>query len=87
MFHRKVVMVIPNLWFNFGVQVGITIQKLQDIEQKHNKDQEKCFLIILDLWEKNPPLNEVPFTWKSVLKVLKDLDQAKLCDSIAAELN
>ena len=86
MFHLKVVKVIPNLWFDFGVQVDITIQKLQDIEQKQNKDQEKCFLIILDLWEKNPP-PKFPFTWKSVLKILKNLGQAKLYDSIAAALN
>ena len=84
-FHTEVAMKIPSCWFEFGVQVGIRIAKLKDLEQTHNRNQGKCFLFVFDLWEALDP-DEVPFTWNSVIQILRKLEQNKVAKTIAKQL-
>ena len=82
MFHTEVAMEIPGYWFEFGVQVGIKMAKLNEIEQVNNRDHVKCFLFVLNEWEELDPAS-VPFTWKSVIQILLKLKQKK----VAKQLN
>lgn len=82
MFHTEVAKKIPHGWFEFGVQVGIKMAKLNEIEHVNNRDHVKCFLFVLNEWEELDP-DSVPFTWKSVIKILSKLDHKK----VAKQLN
>ena len=82
MFHTEVAKKIPHGWFEFGVQVGIKMAKLNEIEQVNNRDHVKCFLFVLNEWEELDPAS-VPFTWKSVIQILLKLKQKK----VAKQLN
>ena len=85
MFHSEVAMVIPGCWFRFGLQIDINIAKLQDLEQAHNKDQEKCFMFVFSIWKALDPAL-VPFTWKSVIQILQKLEQNNVAKAIANQL-
>lgn len=85
MFHSKVAMVIPGCWFGFGVQVDIDTAKLKDLEQEHNKDQEKCFMFVFSRWKSLNP-TRVPFTWKSVIQILQELKQNNVAEAILNQL-
>ena len=56
-------------WFEIGVQLGFTPDKLNALDKQHRGDSNLIFADIFSTWEKQP--RNMPFTWSTVIDVLK----------------
>ena len=58
-------------WFSLGLQLEITIAKLDLIEKKHPKEPERCKLDVLDFWFANAQDR----SWQALLKALEAMEK------------
>ena len=77
-FYKLVISEIPASWHKFGVMLNIKLPILTKVEQEH-KICEKCFLEVYSIWESETPC---PFTWNSVIEVLKDMKEKRLVKEV-----
>ena len=85
MFFIMVVKKIPDKWLVFGIMVlsDIPTGQLKAIERECNNKQEKCFIEIYNLC-----ISQLPqFTWKTVLRALKDIGENTLCRDLIGHLD
>lgn len=81
-FLNKVISKIPTEWRRFGFALEIDTEYLDDIENSC-KDTRTCFEKVFGNWKKDP---KRPFTWETVLDVLKELKQPIVRESIKKDL-
>ena len=67
-------------WKRIGIQLDITQTKLNSIEMENPHSISDRFLAMLSCWHDNAT---PPFTWKTIIDVLRDVDNKRL----AAELS
>ena len=71
---------IDSKWKRIGIQLNIPYNKLTSIEQENHGRISDCFTAMLNYWHDN---TEPPFTWKTIINVLREVDNKRL----AAELS
>ena len=67
---------IPARWHTFGVNLDIDIAILNGFNKTNS---EECFTDVYKTWKAN---TKRPFTWRTVLTVLKDMDEKSLMHEI-----
>ena len=78
--------VINNLsdrWFLFGANLEIDVGKLNAVEIENEKKTKECFLKVFKIWKDQ---SIPPFTWKTVVDVLKSMDLQSLSQHIEDNL-
>ena len=84
MFLRMVVNRIPHKWWKFAMAISdIPNGQIQAIELKCNNEPEKCFIDIY--FYCTSQLRQ--FTWKTVLRALKDIDENRLYRDLFDQLD
>lgn len=67
---------IPS-WFNFGVDLGISVPRLKEF--KDDKGVDQCFIEMLRKWLTTTP------TWNDLVEALKRLGNSRLANQIENE--
>ena len=67
---------IPGRWHTFGVNLNIDVTILDGFNKTNS---EECFTEVYKTWKANA---KRPFTWRTVLTVLKDMDEISLMHEI-----
>ena len=67
---------IPARWHTFGIMLDIEPAILDGINKPNH---EGCFIEVYKTWKANA---KRPFTWRTILTVLKDIDEIKLLTDI-----
>ena len=82
-FYVMVIKEIPAKWEIFGFLVNISHETLQEINHDNSNQAKKCFLAVYSTW-KNGQTQK--FTWRTVLNVLKHMEQIRLKEEIERKL-
>ena len=82
---QLVVAKIPDQWFPVGIGLGLSVSKLQALQQEYPHDVQKCFLHVVEKWRRR---SDPPFTWNTLLNVLRSdaLKEIALADTIEETL-
>ena len=75
-FFTMVIKRIPAKWHTFGVNLDIDLAILDGFNKPNH---EGCFMEVYKTWKSNA---KRPFTWRTVLTVLKDMDEKSLMHEI-----
>ena len=54
-------------WFSLGVQLGVGLEKLREIEKDHRQDAQRCKTEVLDWWLQNAP----EISWNKLAQALE----------------
>ena len=75
---------IPDKWFLFGANLEIDANVLDAVEIENEKKTKEFFFKVFKIWKDQgiPP----PFTWKTVVDVLKSMDLQSLSQHIEDNL-
>ena len=61
---------VAHKWFPIGVGLGMSGEQLEEIRENSNDIPDHCLGNLFYEWEQNPH-EDKPFTWGSLLKVLR----------------
>lgn len=75
---------IPTKWRPVGMQLGVSISKLDQIEQDHPYDSNRRFSEVFRHWERQPS-NVTPYEWSSVIEALNShqVSENKLASDVS----
>lgn len=59
---------LPTQWQAVGIQLGLSIPKIKDIERSNHNDSIRCFSAVFWEWENQ---RTAPYTWETMLKALR----------------
>ena len=59
---------LPTKWKMVGVQLGLSLAKLDEIEASNFGNCKCCFSSVFSEWEK---LNTTPYSWSTIIDVLQ----------------
>lgn len=59
---------LPTKWRLVGVQLGLSLGSLDEIEKNHSDDCKRCFSAVFSEWEHQ---NTSPYCWGTVVHVLQ----------------
>ena len=60
--------VLPTKWHVIGIQLGLNVTKINEIESYHFNDCTRCFTSIFSEWESQ---NTSPYNWATIVEVLR----------------
>ena len=73
---------IENLWFIFGIRLGVRKSKLDEIYSNHGSGPAasgRCFIETISYWENN----HENVTWSSIVDALYSMERKQLAKSVA----
>jgi len=77
-----VIVKVAKKWHSLGIQLGLPPELLNNIEQNHSKDTQRCCEEIFKEWVVRPELEP---SWSSLIEALES--DAVSQKSVACELN
>lgn len=71
-------------WRIVGVQLGLSVAKLDEIEVAYVNDCKRCFSAVFSEWENTASL---PYTWSTIIEVLKtpSVEENRLAERLKAQ--
>ena len=55
-------------WFNFGLELGLEVYELKEIERDNPHSTDRCFINCLEMWLRG---SHQPPTWSAVVEALR----------------
>ena len=74
---------LSDRWFLFGANLEIDVGKLNAVEIENEKKTKEFFFKVFKIWKDQ---GIPPFTWKTVVDVLKSMDLQSLSQHIEDNL-
>lgn len=65
---NRVAAALPTKWRIIGIQLGLSVAKLDEIESYYPQDCKRCYSSMFSHWES---LGPTPFSWTTVMDALK----------------
>lgn len=66
---NKVAPKTPDKWKMIGLQLGVSVNRLNAIEYQRQADTNSIFMEVFTAWEKQP--GDKPCTWSTMIDVLR----------------
>ena len=63
---------VGHKWFPIGIGLGMSGEQLEEIRENSNDIPDRCLGNLFCKWEQNPHKDK-PFTWGTILKVLRSV--------------
>ena len=60
-------------WLNFGLKVGLEIERLEAWERQYHGDASRCWLEVMRRWLNAGGTRDYPTTWEGLCKLLTDV--------------
>ena len=82
---RQVIAKIPHQWHPVGIGLCVPWAELEALKEEYPHDVKKCFLHVVEKWRRR---SDPPFTWNTLLEVLRSnaLQEIALADMIEESL-
>ena len=74
---------VAHKWFPIGIGLGMSGEQLEEIRENSQNIPDHCLSNLFYEWEQNPHKDK-PFTWGTLLKVLRSVKVGE--ESLANEL-
>ena len=74
---------VAHKWFLIGIKLGMSGEQLEEIQENSNDIPDRCLGNLFYEWEQNPHKDK-PFTWGTLLQVLKSVKVGE--ESLAKKL-
>ncbi len=81
-FHLLVSKYITSEYQTFAAKVGLSVNDINTIPDEWG-DSNFRFAHVLNIWEK---MKNKPFTWRTVIKVLREMDHQRIAESVVVKL-
>ena len=78
-----VTMKVAHKWFPIGIGLGMSGEQLEETRQNSNSIPDRCLGNLFYEWEQNP-CEDKPFTWSTLLQVLRSVNVRE--ESLAKKL-
>ena len=65
-------------WLEFGLAVGVKMDRLEAWEKQYCKDASRCWLEVMKRWLNAGGTGDYPTTWEGLCKLLTDMDYGKV---------
>ena len=63
---------VAHKWFPIGIGLGMSGEQLEEIRENSNDIPDRCLGNLFYEWEQNPHKDK-PYTWDTLLKVLRSV--------------
>lgn len=77
---------LPTKWRLVGVQLGLSITSLEEIEKGYSGDCKRCFSAVFSEWEHQ---NTSPYCWDTVVRVLQapSVEENRVAEDVRTHFN
>ena len=73
-------------WLEFGLAVGMEMERLKSLERQYHEDTNRCWLEVMGHWLNAGGTGDYPTTWEGLRRLLVDVGYEKIAKELKTAL-